>query len=136
MDGNKCFRLFAHLFCVLTILLISSAVLQAQQSEVPPESEEGVFSGLNLDDFESGTSGVQIWENNPFVKPTTDVSISDLELTGIIFGGPGKAAAIISDHVLFEGDKIGTSTLVGIERERVILRNEEGLFSLSLKGGQ
>ena len=95
---------------------------------------ERALSGLNYEDFEKGAVQKMVWKDNPFVQPADDVAVSDLRLTGIVYGET-DAAAIINDRIVLEGEKIGFSEILDIERYRVILRNENGIFNLVLGGG-
>lgn len=102
-------------------LLLASAALAAS------------LSGLNMEDFQQEkTEGIQ-WKNNPFVQPIDEMSVHELNLAAIVYR-EGDAAVLISGQVLREGDKIGLSEVVHIEKKSVVLRNENGIFSLVLKG--
>ncbi len=114
------------LFIILFILLPVIGIAQEGQK---------TLSELNLQGFEQKQDDGMVWKNNPFVRPANEVAASELKLTGIVWS-PQKNAVIINDEVLSVGDKIGFNELVGIEPTHVILRNENGLFSLALKGGK
>lgn len=92
------------------------------------------LSGLDLDGFKESSSTVIDWDKNPFVQPAGDVALDELKLTGVIYN-PEKQAAILDDQVVEVGDKIGYSEVLEIGKTYVILRNENGMFRLSLKGG-
>ncbi len=93
------------------------------------------LSGLNIEDFQKEPSNKIQWQNNPFVQNLDDVSVHELKLMAIVYR-EGDAACLISGQVLRQGDKIGSSELVSIEKKGVILRNEHGIFRLSLQGGK
>ena len=93
------------------------------------------LSGLNVEGFEKNKDEKIVWKNNPFVKPANEVAASELRLTGVIWN-ENKAAVIINDEILKIGDRIGFNEIIDIEKTHVILRNENGLFSLRLKGGK
>ena len=97
-------------------------------------AETETLSGLNLEEFEQKTDDKMMWRGNPFVQPANDVSVSDLRLTGVVYSEL-KAAAIVNDQIVEEGDKIGYNEILEIEPTRVILRNDNGLFSITLNGG-
>lgn len=92
------------------------------------------LSGLNTGEFDTTKPGQLKWENNPFVQTLESIGVQDMRLTAIVYR-PGSAAALINGRILKEGDRIGTSQVVHIEAKRVVMRNEDGIFSLSL-GGQ
>lgn len=120
MDGNEMLK-----NCIL-ILLLLPAILFAEEGKS--------LSGLNIQEFEERAESADVWKNNPFVVPAADVAVSDLKLVGIVYSEK-DSAAVINDTVAKVGDKIGTNEVVAIEKLRVIVRNENGLFSLSLGGG-
>lgn len=97
------------------------------------EEKTKTLSGLNLEDFSQGVPKSIDWGKNPFLKPVHDVAVDELLLTGIVYREDDRAA-LINGRMIRKGDKIGTNEVVEIEPERVILRNENGIFELSLKG--
>jgi hypothetical protein len=97
-------------------------------------ADQKPLSGLNLDEFDQKAKTSTNWGNNPFVVPLNDVAISELKLTGIVYSDTNKGA-IIGNQLVVIGDKIGSNEVVAIERSRVILRNENGLYSLAISGG-
>lgn len=92
------------------------------------------LSGLNVQGFEQKAEGKALWRNNPFIQPANDVAVSELDLSGIVYNDEA-AAAIINGEIVKAGDKMGYNEIVAVEKEHVILRNENGLFRLSLRGG-
>lgn len=91
------------------------------------------LSGLNLGDFDSTKPGQLKWENNPFVQSLESVGVQDMHLTAIVYR-PGNAAALINGRVMKEGDRIGSSQVMHIEAKRVVMRNEDGIYSLTIGG--
>lgn len=91
------------------------------------------LSGLNLGEFDSTKPGQLKWENNPFVQTLESVGVQDMNLTAIIYR-PGNAAALINGRVMKEGDRIGSSQVMHIEARRVVMRNEDGIYSLTMGG--
>lgn len=91
------------------------------------------ISGLNLGEFTGEKTGQLKWENNPFVQSVDAVGIQDLHLTAIVYR-TDNAAALINGHILRKGQKMGNIQVVHIEPNRVVLRNQDGLFSLTLGG--
>lgn len=91
------------------------------------------LSGLNLGEFDTTKPGQLKWENNPFVQTLESVGVQDMHLTAIVYR-PGSAAALINGRVMKESDRIGSSQVIHIEAKRVVMRNEDGIFSLTLGG--
>lgn len=120
MEGNKILGL-----CGLALLFFSAPAL-AQSSEP--------LSGLNVEGLREEDGKELRWKNNPFVQPVESLDVQDLHLTAVVQGA-GEAACLINNEVLRVGEKIGFSEVVHIEKDHVVLRNENGIFGLSLKGG-
>jgi hypothetical protein len=96
-------------------------------------SDPNLVSILNMEGFDKKIPvGARI-EENPFVKPVDEYSISELVLTGVVIG-KRKQAALISGVIVTVGDRIGNNTVLSIERKRVVLKNADGIFSLSFRG--
>ncbi len=91
------------------------------------------LSGLNTGEFDTTKPGQLKWENNPFVQTIESVGVQDMKLTAIVYR-PGSAAALINGRTMREGDRIGSSQVVHIESKRVVMRNEDGIYSLTLGG--
>ena len=72
------------------------------------------------------------WSKNPFVQPVGEVDISQMQLTAIVYA-KGDAAALVNGETVRVGDRIGFSKITEIESNRVILRNDNGIFFLTLK---
>lgn len=108
-------------------LLLGSIVMMVSPAIAQP------LSGLNLGEFDTTKPGQLKWENNPFVQTLESVGVQDMRLTAIVYR-PGSAAALINNRVMKEGDRIGSSQVIHIEARRVVMRNEDGIFSLTLGG--
>lgn len=91
------------------------------------------LSGVNLGEFDTTKPGQLKWENNPFVQTIESVGVQDLRLMAIVYR-PDNAAALINGRVLKEGDRLGDNQVVHIEAKRVVMRNEDGIFSLTMSG--
>ena len=90
------------------------------------------LSELNLEDFETTSQATMEWSKNPFVQPVGEVDISQMQLTAIVYA-KGDAAALVNGETVRVGDRIGFSKITEIESNRVILRNDNGIFFLTLK---
>lgn len=91
------------------------------------------LSGVNLSEFDTTTPGQLKWENNPFVRTTESVGVQDMRLMAIVYR-PGNAAALINGRIVKEGDRIGDNQVVHVEAKRVVMRNTDGIFSLTMSG--
>ena len=111
-----------------TFLSLFSVVLLLYGTETTPP-----LSGKNTESFEQKPTGELQWENNPFVQPIEELSIADLQLVAIVYGIK-NASALISGEFLKKGDKLGQTEVLEIQKNTVILRNENGIFSLFLGG--
>lgn len=112
----------------LCIYLLTCSPLLADIKK-PPDP----LSGLNLEDFQgSNRKGEKNWQSNPFVKYSDTPQTKSLTLYGIIIGP--RSLALINSEVVKVGDKIGGSEVVSIERQKVVLRNSDGLFQISFRG--
>jgi hypothetical protein len=90
------------------------------------------LSGLNTKDFLNiDKLGVE-WKDNPFIHPQDNAGVDEMTLFAVVFSKK-KSAALINDQIVKIGDKIGSSEVVDIQKQTVILRNESGIHSLSFK---
>jgi hypothetical protein len=119
MGGNK-----LKIVCLLCAVFLLRAAF----------AEDKPLSGLNVQDFDDKTEKKTDWGNNPFVVPLNDVAISELKLSGIVYSQDMKGA-IVGNQIVMIGDKIGSNEVVAIEKNKVVLRNENGLYSLAISGG-
>lgn len=122
---KKSTRMIAKIFFLIFVLQATAVAAEDPGKEV--------LSGLNLEDFEKPADDSTKWQNNPFVQVVDEVSVMDMQLTAIVYS-ENKAAALINGQVLHDGDKIGLTEVVHIANDRVVLRNESGIFNLVLKG--
>ncbi len=124
MPGNK--------WISLLLLLCIGLPLLAQNQESKP------LSGINVEGFQEKKEKEMVWKNNPFIQPVGPLDIQDLRLTAVVMaegkGAEAEAVCLINGEAVRVGDKIGFSELLHIEKDHVVLRNENGIFSLSLKG--
>lgn len=118
---------------MLFFFLLLSPFFLLALSAAAQNSDQGL-SGLNTQDFDKKGQDTVNWSNNPFVQPANEVPVSDLKLTGIAYDDD-DAAAIINNTVVKKGDKIGSHEIVDIKETSVVLRNENGIFNVSFKGG-
>lgn len=114
----------AHLLLLFSMLCLAS--WSARAADTP-------LSGINVEDFQKPKAGGLKWENNPFVQPVEGTSIHELVLTAIVHSEK-DAAALINGQVVRVGDRIGLAEVVHITKKTVVLRNDNGIFSLPLKG--
>ena len=115
------------LYCLLSIIISGNATAASVQQGTKP------LSGLNLEDFNSNKQSEVDWGTNPFVKYGDAFQTKQMALYGIIIG-PGKSMALINSDIVKVGDKLGTSEVIAIEKQKVILRNADGLYQISFRG--
>jgi hypothetical protein len=87
------------------------------------------LSGLNTKDFLSITENLLNWKDNPFIQRGEEASIEDLTLFAVIYN-KNKAAALINNQIVKKGDRIGSFEVVSIQKQEVVLRNDNGIFKL------
>lgn len=141
-------RLNKSAWCVVMMLVslplwaqstapVSPSSSPSSPQSAPPNSTvtplSAPLSGVNLGEFDTTTPGQLKWENNPFVKTTESVGVQDMRLMAIVYR-PGNAAALINGRIVKEGDRIGESQVVHVEAKRVVMRNSDGIFSLTMSG--
>ena len=90
---------------------------------------ERPLSGLNTRDFLDVTKNLLDWKDNPFIQRSEESTIDDLTLFAIVYN-KNKAAALINNQIVKKGDQIGSFEVLTIERQEVVLRNENGIFKL------
>jgi hypothetical protein len=129
-----------NLIIVIMVLASATVFAEAPPAAVAPSPAQAVpasgappMSGRNLGEFDTSKPGQLKWEKNPFVQTIESIGVQDMRLTAIVYR-PGSAAALINDLVVKEGDRVGDSEVVHIEAKRVVMRNENGIFSLTLGG--
>lgn len=128
-------------FTAVVLLSLQSWAQVASPSAAPAPSPKPAavpdssapLSGVNLSEFDTTTPGQLKWENNPFVRTTESVGMQDMRLMAIVYR-PGNAAALINGRIVKEGDRIGENQVVHVEAKRVVMRNSDGIFSLTMSG--
>ena len=91
-----------------------------------------LLSGLNSKDFNQVQKSSLEWKGNPFIQQVEESGIDELKLLAIVYS-KNKAQALINSQIVKKGDKIGSFKVVSIERQSVILRNDNGIFNLPFK---
>jgi len=97
------------------------------------------MSELNLKGFdkESKTQETSGSSKSPFsqarISPK-DMNPEDLYLSGVAIGS-GKRYALISGHVLQEGDSVAGLRVKSINLNRVVLQHLDKVHTLNLEGG-
>ena len=117
MDGGKVWA--------ATATAATAAVSQ------PPQDP---LLGINVEDFsDTKKNGKLHWDKNPFVQPLKEADMGALRVEMIVYG-PSFSAALVNGEILREGDKLGSIEVVKIYQKHLILRNEDGIFRLELRG--
>lgn len=98
------------------------------------------LSDLDWEGFERQSEGFKVQPHtDPFasgVVAADDLSVEDLQLTGIAYSGKsGKSYALISGYLVRPGDRIAGYRVDKIEKDRVRLKRLDEMFILSLGGG-
>lgn len=95
----------------------------------------GISSVLGYDKAVSGKSRM----SQPSASQEPEINLQDAVLKGVIAGDSGGFAVIFSngsEHVVTEGESIGSNKIISIYEDRVIMRSEGGALSeLSLAYG-
>jgi hypothetical protein len=115
----------------LAAVVASLACLTAAQSQP--------LSDFGWDEFQSvgGKKEVQT-HTDPFasgVSAAEDLTVEDLQLTGIAYSSANEAYALISGYLVRPGDLIAGYRVDGIEKDRVRLKRINDVFILVLGGG-
>lgn len=87
------------------------------------------LSGLNTQDFLDVTKKLLNWKDNPFIQRGEESTVDDLTLFAVVYN-KNNAAALINNQIVRKGDKIGSFEVLSIEKQEVVLRNENGIFKL------
>jgi len=124
MGGIKFNKVLLGCFAVFSCTAYAADV-QAPQT--------GGVSGLNLKEFATSEQSKVQWANNPFIKPIDNVSVSELKLQGLVSSTLDEAA-LVNGEMVAQGDRIGSTEIVDVDGNRVVLRNGDGIFSISMKG--
>ena len=113
------------------LFLVVSAASGAAFSQSLSDFQWEEFSGslsegsaqTNVDPFSSGTSSAE------------DLSIEELQLSGIVYRDDEDAYALISGYLVKPGDRIAGYRVDLIEKDKVRLRRVDDVFILNLGGG-
>jgi len=105
--------------------------LDASQSFLN-QAEMSSLLAMNQGPKSSSRSVYPAWGRNPFVLETAQ-NAGKLILNGILWDDE-KPQALIGDHIVSKGDSIGSSIVVDIKKDSVILNN--GIEDLELKLGE
>lgn len=84
-----------------------------------------------------GKTSVKV-QSDPFASSGTaveDLSIEELQLSGIVYYNENDAYALISGYLVRPGDRIAGYRVDIIEREKVKLRRVDEVYVLVLGGG-
>jgi hypothetical protein len=97
------------------------------------------LSDFDWEAFEGLGGGVKVQTHtDPFstgVSAAEDLTVEDLQLTGIVYGSPEDAYALISGYLVQPGDLIAGYRVDSIETDRVRLKRIDDIFILVLGGG-
>jgi len=97
------------------------------------------LSDLAWKDFHEQTSDKEVQTHtDPFAGGASsagDLSIEELQLSGIVYRDENDAFALISGYLVRPGDRIAGYRVDLIEKDKVRLRRVDDIFILSLGGG-
>ena len=97
------------------------------------------LSDMQLDQFnDSKSTGDVKAHTDPFASGVTavdDLSIEELQLTGIAYNSDNHAFALISGYLVKPGDRIAGYRVDLIEKDKVRLRRVDDVYILALGGG-
>lgn len=105
-----------------------NATLAAQQA-----SQVGKFTYKKLEEHAKGLIAVRDPFSNIPMTSRSEAASNALALSGIVWDKL-KPLAVINDNVVKVGDKVGSSVLVEIRQDRIVLR--EGSITREIKLGQ
>ena len=113
---------------IISVVLVYASVARGQ-----------ALSDFDWEGFEQlgGVAKVQT-HTDPFssgVSAAEDLTVEDLQLTGIVFNTPEDAFALISGYLVQPGDLIAGYRVDSIEKDRVRLKRIDDIFILVLGGG-
>ena len=112
--------------CALSCLISNSADAQS-------------LSDFQWDNFvENASDGDVRAHTDPFASGMTsaeDLSIEELQLSGIVYYDDNEAYALISGYLVKPGDKIAGYRVDLVEKDRIRLRRVDDIFVLSMGGG-
>jgi hypothetical protein len=123
--------------CALAIAIIAAVASALAVRAAVGQS----LSDLNWEGFQqrTGAAGVETQvHGDPFASGAVspdELRVEDLQLSGIVFGGPSDAYALISGYLVRPGDLIAGYRVEAIERDRIKLDRVGSKYILILGGG-
>jgi len=97
------------------------------------------LSDFQWDAFVGETTKKEVQAHtDPFtsgVSSANDLSIEELQLSGIVFRDENDAYALISGYLVRPGDRIAGYRVDLIEKDKVQLKRVDDIFILALGGG-
>jgi hypothetical protein len=127
LSGIKLFE-FVAVSAVFIFLAVTSGDLRAQS-----------LSDFDWEGFEGGGGAPKVQSHtDPFASGAVaadDLSVEDLQLTGIVFKENGKAFALVSGYLVRPGDRIAGFRVDRIDKETVRLKRLDEVYILALGGG-
>lgn len=117
---------------VMLVIFVFTALV------LPSAAYPQAMSEINVDGFEkkaeSGSTGMVKSPFTPAQPSPRDMLVEDLYLTGIAIGA-GKSYALVSGHILTEGDSIAGLRVKSITKGKVVLQHLDKVHTLYLEGG-
>ncbi|MFC1594312.1 hypothetical protein ACFL38_03190, partial [Candidatus Omnitrophota bacterium] len=110
------------LFVVLTILLVSSCWVAAEESEFQYDSKNKRDPLMPL-----------VTKDGRLITIEAMSEVGDLRLEGIIHDVGGDSFAIINGQIMMVGDKIGAFRIFKIEQNQVIFLKDDKEIIIKLK---
>ncbi len=96
-------------------------------------ADNGIISGLNVEDFYQAQKDSAQFKGNPFVKNIEKVDMGSLKLFAIVYNSR-NAAALINRQIVKIGTQVGDATVKAIYPDYVVFTSENGIFKLSFEG--
>lgn len=140
MDKEKKIKIFL-IFLIVTALFVWSkgcqrASVSKTSLDVSPsflnQAEMSSLLAMNQGQKSSLHSAYPVWGRNPFMLETAQ-NARKFILNGILWDDQ-KPQALIGDHIVGKGDTVGSSVVVDVRQDSVILNN--GIEDLELKLGE
>ena len=105
-------------------------------------SSSSIWPELNLKDFGNlskekrlnKNKKTQIWTQNPFLNHAAQKSLVAQKLFAIAYhhdDSSKNSFALIGSNIVKVGDKIGQAEIMAIEKNTVIIRNQNGIFKIT-----
>jgi len=94
------------------------------------------YSDLNLQHFERGPQFISPTSRNPFtpsLRSPNTMEIGNLYLQGIVYN-PRRSAALVSGHIVKEGDFIGNYEVMEIKPDHFSLKLQESIYRIEMEG--